>query len=145
MSMIPHRRIALQHLGEAWDLIAPERARETCILVSGIIRRYIENQFRCVAPQSTDEEFLEISLKLNGLLGASQRNQLAELVEHFNFAKAVDWNCSRPDLESMLLSAEQFVRETSGFNRSLQRDRKAASSSESDRSIPSLGFAAIHG
>jgi hypothetical protein len=109
--MQPHE-IALQHLAEARRLMDPDRAREYCFEVSGIVRRYIEERFWLQAPQLTTEEFIRELVEAREALLATHRTLLGDFLGHCDLAKFAGWRYCRPDLEAMQASAETFVTRT---------------------------------
>src|ERR1700690_1044176 len=121
----PHE-IAFQYLEEARRLIDPDYAREYCLEVSRIIRRYIEERFHILAPQSTTEEFLQELTESPEALPASHRLLLGDFLQHCGLARFAGWYYCRPDLEAMHLSAVEFVRQTAVSHPDLDRDRDSA-------------------
>ena len=109
--LLPYE-IALARLEEARSLIQPEHAREFSIAVSEIMRQFIEERFRVRAARRTTEEFLHDLLDPSDALLTSHRELLADFLQHCDLAKFARWILSIEEMETMLASAQTFVRET---------------------------------
>jgi hypothetical protein len=104
--------LALARLREAQALMVPEQARDFSIVVSGIIRTYIEQRFEIRAAHRTTPEFLHDCLtEADGLL-APHREILEVFLRHCDLAKFARWVLVVPEMEDMLASAIDFVTET---------------------------------
>lgn len=132
--MRPHE-IALQYLEEARELIDPDHAREYCFEVSKIIRRYIEERFNIRAPQLTTEEFLHELADLPDALLAAHRALLADFLQHCDLAKFAGWYYCRPDLETMHLSAVEFVRQTAANDLEVDRNGNSTAAGETSSTL----------
>jgi hypothetical protein len=110
-ALLPYE-IALARLEEARALMQPENAREFSIVVSEIVRQYIEQRFRVWAARRTTEEFLHDLLEPSDALLTSHRGLLAEFLRHCDLAKFARWILSSEEMDTMLESACRFVRET---------------------------------
>jgi len=106
------QEIALRSLLEARQLMDPEHAREYCFAASGIIRNYLESQFRLHAPRLTTEEFLRELVEVREQMIASQRLLLSDFLHHCDLAKFAGWRYALPALEAMHNTAVDFVRQT---------------------------------
>jgi hypothetical protein len=104
--------IALARLEEARALMQPENAREFSIVVSEIVRGYIEERFQVWAARRTTEEFLHDLLEPSDALLTNHRALLAEFLHHCDLAKFARWILSLDEMETMHRSACAFVLET---------------------------------
>lgn len=109
--MLPHE-LALQYLEESRALMDADRAREYCLEVSKILRRYIEERFHVHAPQLTTKEFLRELIEARERMPVSQRALLGDFLQHCDLAKLTGWRCCLPDLKAMHASAMEFVHQT---------------------------------
>jgi len=109
--------IALDRLEEARVLMQPENAREFSILISEIVRHYMEARFKVRAARRTTEEFLHDLLQPSDTLLASHRELLADFLRHCDLAKFARWILSMGEMETMLRSARAFVLETGPVSR----------------------------
>jgi hypothetical protein len=108
--LLPHE-IALRALDEARVLMQPASAREFCIVVSDIIRRYIEQRFEVTATRRTTEEFLH---DLLGSAKALARHQalLREFLYQCDFVKFAALSLTQGNMETLRQSARAFVLQT---------------------------------
>jgi hypothetical protein len=107
-ALLPYQ-IALARLEEARTLMQPENAREFSILVSEIVRQFIEVRFQIRAARRTTEEFLRDLLEPSDALLASHRESLADFLRHCDLAKFARWILSTEEMSTMLQSAHDFV------------------------------------
>jgi len=103
--------LALDELEAARKLMQPEHAREFSIRVSEVVRHYIEVRFATRAAHRTTEEFLHDCLVESTAL-AEHRDLLGDFLHHCDLAKFARWVLSVPEMEAMLQSGSNFVRET---------------------------------
>lgn len=101
--------LALERLQEARALMRPDTVRDYSIVVSHIVRRYIEERFRVMATHRTTEEFLHDLLNPSNALLTAHRASLAEFLNHCDLAKFGGWRLSVQNMESMHQSARSFV------------------------------------
>lgn len=101
--------LALERLQEARALMRPDTVRDYSIVVSDIVRRYIEERFCVMATHRTTEEFLHDLLNPSNALLTAHRASLAEFLNHCDLAKFGSWRLSAQDMESMHQSARSFV------------------------------------
>ncbi len=104
--------LALEELEAARELMQPEHARAFSIRVSEVVRLYIEVRFATRAAHRTTEEFLYDCLAETASRLSAQRELLGEFLHHCDLAKFARWVLSVPEMEAMLQSASNFVRET---------------------------------
>jgi hypothetical protein len=102
-------QIALARLEEARALMQPEHAREFSILVSEIVRQFIEVRFAVRAARRTTEEFLRDLLAPSDALLTNHRESLADFLRHCDLAKFARWQLSTAEMTTMLQSAHNFV------------------------------------
>lgn len=138
-ALLPYE-IALARLEEARALMQPENAREFSIVVSEIVRQYIEKRFRVWAARRTTEEFLHNLLEPSDSLLTSHRTLLAEFLRHCDLAKFARWILSTEEMETMLQSACRFVRETGQPMESL---RSSPAQTVGAPSLPATGNARL--
>jgi hypothetical protein len=107
-ALLPYQ-IALARLEEARALMQPEQAREFSIMVSEIVRQFIEVRFTVRAARRTTEEFLRDLLAPSDALLTSHRESLADFLRHCDLAKFARWQLSTAEMTTMLQSAHNFV------------------------------------
>jgi uncharacterized protein DUF4381 len=101
--------IVFERLEAARRLIDPPRPREFAAAVSDAVRLYIEDRFTARAARRTTEEFLaDLRSGRDPALG-SQRDLLAEFLEHCDLAKFAQSPLGRGEMESLHASAVRFV------------------------------------
>jgi len=110
-ALLPYE-IALAKLEAARALMQPENAREFSIIVSEIVRQYIEVRFEVWAARRTTEEFLHDLIDPSDVSLANHRDLLADFLRHCDLAKFARWILSIEEMETMLQSAHNFVLET---------------------------------
>lgn len=93
--------------------IEQERREPFYVELSGIVRRYIEQQFGIDAPDQTTEEFMLIALRSRRLTGA-QRDLIGQFLAQCDLVKFARAQPAADDMRAALAAAEQLVRET-GF------------------------------
>jgi hypothetical protein len=126
--------LALAQLEAARDLMRPEQAREFSICVSEIVRTYIEMRFATRAAHRTTEEFLHDCLAKSASSLTEHRELLSVFLHHCDLAKFARWVLSVPEMETMLQSASNFVRETGTTE--TQNSKQLPAHSE-DATVPS--------
>jgi hypothetical protein len=102
---------ALDELAAARTGMDPAQSRAYAILVSGIVRRYIEARFGIQAPKRSTEEFLveaRQAAPLAGLYG----QLLQEFLGCCDFLKFAQATADLPELEKLHAAAVKFVTET---------------------------------
>jgi hypothetical protein len=107
----PHE-IALDRLESARSLMREGGSREFSIVVSGIVREYIENAFAIIATHLTTHEFLSELLESSHAAVARSRPLLVDFLESCDLAKFGGWNLTLPAMDVMYQSAGRFVRES---------------------------------
>jgi hypothetical protein len=106
---VPAHVRAKQRLEEALRLIGD--ARLFCIAVSDALRGYLEERFLLRAPERTTEEFL-LDIKQTAHLNESQKQGLAEFLEHCDLAKFARVEPTEEALRALHESALRLVDET---------------------------------
>ncbi|MEY2427306.1 MAG: Ca-activated chloride channel [Verrucomicrobiota bacterium] len=104
----PHVR-AKQRLAEALSLIG--QPREFCILVSDIIRHYLEERFEFHAPDRTTEEFLH-ELRSTDRLTVTQKESLGGFLQSCDLVKFARYEPGESELRDLHGSAVSLVEET---------------------------------
>jgi hypothetical protein len=104
----PHIR-ARKELEEALGLI--EQPNPFCTMVSGIVRRYLEERFTFHAPERTTEEFLH-ELRSTNLLTPDQKDSLGEFLQQCDLVKFARYEPAQSELKSLHGSAVRLVEET---------------------------------
>lgn len=87
----------------------PEDAREYCLMVSNIIRGYVEEQLRLRASRLTTEEFLHEIVEVPGRIVEPHRGLLGDFLQHFDLAKSAGWRYSLEALADMHKTGVKFV------------------------------------
>jgi len=100
---------ALVRLEAARALMRPDSVRLFSIVVSDIVRLYIEQRFRVMAAHRTTEEFLYDLLEPSDAMLAAHRALLAGFLNHCDLAKFGGWSLSAQEMESTHASAHTFV------------------------------------
>jgi hypothetical protein len=109
--LLPYE-IALQRLDEIRTLMQPPSAREFCIAVSDIIRRYIEQRFEVTATRQTTEEFLRDLLGSGRVSLARHQAQLSDFLYQCDFVKFAALSLTLNNMETLRQSARAFVLQT---------------------------------
>jgi hypothetical protein len=104
----PHERARLK-LQEALALIS--QPRPFCILVSDVVRQYLEERFQFHAPERTTEEFLH-ELKATDLLLPQQKESLGEFLSVCDMVKFARYEPGQPELQALHESAVRLIDET---------------------------------
>lgn len=95
----------------AMDLIAKGRVKEYYILISGIVRRYIERRFSLRAPDRTTEEFLA-EAGASGLLDPRARTLVGDFLLQCDMVKFARYGPSAGEIDGVYAAAKRFVDET---------------------------------
>lgn len=99
------------------DLLAKGNMKEYYLRLSGIIRRYFEEQFSIKAPEMTTEEFL-IHLKGSADLTAQQKDVLKEFLTSCDIVKFARYAPGTDEVERSTQLARRLIDETKiGCNR----------------------------
>src|SRR5205823_5250748 len=85
--------------------------REFCILVSDIIRHYLEERFEFHAPDRTTEEFLH-ELRSTDRLTTTQKESLGGFLQSCDLVKFARYEPGEPELRDLHASAVRLVEET---------------------------------
>ena len=104
----PHRR-AKDRLRAAGELMSDPY--QFCILVSDVLRTYVEERFNLHAPDRTTEEFME-ELRTSQQLHVDHKALLEDFLSRCDLVKFARFEPTEPELQSLLDSALRFVDET---------------------------------
>jgi hypothetical protein len=107
--LIPAHVRAKEALQKALELIG--QPKEFCIVVSGTVRRYLEERFAFHAPERTTEEFLR-ELSETDLLTADQKESLGRFLENCDLVKFAKYEPGESELRELHASAVRLVEET---------------------------------
>jgi hypothetical protein len=107
--VIPPHVIARDQLRAALELL--DRPEPFCVAVSGIVRNYLEAQFRLQAPERTTEEFLE-ELQSSAMLDLNLKRLLGDFLMRCDLVKFAQAQPSRDELRELYDSALRLVEET---------------------------------
>ena len=132
--------LALERLEDARRLMQPEHAREFSIVVSEVVRNYVEERFATRAAHRTTEEFLHDCVAQADSPLAGHRPLLGEFLHHCDLAKFARWVLSVPEMEAMLASASAFVRET-GQSASVNQSPAHSNRATTPTSLPGMARA----
>ena len=105
----PPHILARQRLAEALELLA--QPKPFCIMVSDIVRLYLEKRFNFHAPERTTEEFLR-ELSGSNLLLSDQKESVAKFLESCDLVKFAKYEPGETELRGLHGSALQLVEET---------------------------------
>ncbi|MFQ5686168.1 MAG: BatD family protein [Candidatus Scalindua sp.] len=93
------------------NLISEGRIKEYYYRLSNIVRRYIENRFKLMAPERTTEEFLA-EMTVTDRLAEVHKTLISHFLEHCDMVKFAAYGpCSR-EIENAFDSAIKLVDET---------------------------------
>ena len=106
--LLPYE-IALQQLDDIRTLMQPASAREFSIVISDIVRRYIERRFDVTATRRTTEEFLRDLLESSNSSLARHQGLLGDFLHQCDFVKFAGQSLTQPNMESLRQSARAFV------------------------------------
>lgn len=105
----PHQRAleALDAIRRA-RLVEQGRYKEYYIAVSGVLRRYMEEQFQLRAPERTTEEFLA-DLQDNAVLGLQEQLLLREFLRHCDLVKFARAEPTPEQIRDTIDTCERFI------------------------------------
>jgi hypothetical protein len=106
--LLPYE-IALQQLDDIRTLMQPASAREFSIVISDIVRRYIERRFDVTATRRTTEEFLHDLLESSNSSLARHQGLLGDFLHQCDFVKFAGQSLTQSNMESLRQSARAFV------------------------------------
>ncbi len=95
----------------AMDLISKGQIKEYYYRLSNIVRHYIENRFKLMAPERTTEEFL-IEMTVTGKLTGVHKELVGNFLEHCDMVKFAAYGPDSREIESSFNSAKKLVDET---------------------------------
>ena len=96
---------------KAMDLVSKGQIKEYYYRLSNIVRHYIENRFKLMAPERTTEEFL-IEMTVTGELTAAHKELIGNFLEHCDMVKFAAYGPDSREIESSFNSAKKLVDET---------------------------------
>ncbi len=129
--MVPAHIRAKEALQKALELIGQPKA--FCIVVSDIVRRYLEERFAFHAPERTTEEFLR-ELSETDLLTADQKESLGRFLENCDLVKFAKYEPGENELRELHSSAVRLVEETEPAENSNAPSRATVQQSVTHRS-----------
>jgi hypothetical protein len=127
-ALLPHE-LALQRLDEIRTLMRPAHAREFSIVISDVIRSYIEQRFHATATRQTTEEFLHGLLQSANAPLAQHQGLLGEFLHQCDFVKFAALALTLNNMEALRQSARTFVLETA-------KAEQATSAEQTHDSVP---------
>jgi len=95
----------------AMDLISKGQIKEYYYRLSNIVRHYIENRFKLMAPERTTEEFL-IEMTVTGKLSGVHKELVGNFLEHCDMVKFAAYGPDSREIEGSFNSAKKLVDET---------------------------------
>jgi hypothetical protein len=95
----------------AMDLISKGQIKEYYYRLSNIVRHYIENKFKLMAPERTTEEFL-VEMTVTGKLSGAHKELVGNFLEHCDMVKFAAYGPDGREIESSFNSAKKLVDET---------------------------------
>lgn len=104
----PHRR-ARERLRGALALL--DQPEPFCVLVSDVIRQYLEERFELHAPDRTTEEFLS-ELQFNPVLTPTQKLSLGDFLGRCDLVKFARYDPTQAELKALYDAAMRLVDET---------------------------------
>jgi len=108
----PPHVIALEALDRLDAMGLSERdVKEYHFLVSGVLRRYLEDRFGFKAPEQTTDEFLEAVLQ-DHILDKAQKGLLKAFLEQCDLVKFARWIPTNQQTKSVSKTVRDFVHET---------------------------------
>jgi hypothetical protein len=112
--------LALQRLEDLRALMLPASAAEFSVMVSDIVRSYIEQRFGVVATRRTTEEFLHDLLESSHASLARHRALLGKFLHLCDFVKFGGLSLTPQSMESLRQSARTFVLATAQLEKANQ-------------------------
>lgn len=101
--------VALQRLEDIRSLMVPASAAAFSVMVSDIVRTYIEQRFNVIATRRTTEEFLRDLLDSSHAALARHRTLLGTFLHQCDFVKFGGLSLTPQNMESLRQSARTFV------------------------------------
>lgn len=98
------------------DLLKAGRIKEFYERISSILRHYIEHRFDLRAPERTTEEFLS-ELGATDVLGASDKESLAEFLMHCDLVKFAKHSPTNEQIQRTFDLVKQFIEKTKSDER----------------------------
>ncbi|WP_133111827.1 BatD family protein [Candidatus Scalindua japonica] len=95
----------------AMDLISKGQIKEYYYRLSNIVRYYIENRFKLMAPERTTEEFL-LEMTVTGKLSGEHKELVGNFLEHCDMVKFAAYGPDSREIENSFNSAKKLVDET---------------------------------
>jgi hypothetical protein len=95
----------------AMDLISKGQIKEYYYRLSNIVRHYIENRFKLMAPERTTEEFLA-EMMVTGKLTEDHKELVGNFLEHCDMVKFAAYGPDSREIENSFNSAKKLVDET---------------------------------
>ncbi|HDY67157.1 MAG: hypothetical protein JYX80_00885 [Candidatus Scalindua sediminis] len=110
---LPAHEIAYNELEnlKALNLISKGRIKEHYYGLSNIVRHYIENRFRLMAPERTTEEFLT-EMAITDKLEEKHKQLIRNFLEHCDLVKYAKYGPNNQEIEGAFNSAKTLVDET---------------------------------
>jgi hypothetical protein len=110
---LPAHQIAYNDLESlmAMDLISKGQIKEYYYRLSNIVRHYIENRFKLMAPERTTEEFLA-EMMVTGKLTEDHKELVGNFLEHCDMVKFAAYGPDSREIENSFNSAKKLVDET---------------------------------
>ena len=95
----------------AMDLISKGQIKEYYYRLSNIVRHYIENRFKLMAPERTTEEFLA-EMTVTERLTEDHKELVGNFLEHCDMVKFAAYGPDSREIENSFNSAKKLVDET---------------------------------
>jgi hypothetical protein len=95
----------------AMDLVSKGQIKEYYYRLSNIVRHYIENRFKLMAPDRTTEEFL-VEMTVTGKLTGVHKELVGNFLEHCDMVKFAAYGPDSREIENSFNSAKKLVDET---------------------------------
>ncbi len=110
---LPAHQIAYSDLESlmAMDLISKGQIKEYYYRLSNIVRYYIENRFKLMAPERTTEEVLA-EMMVTGKLTEDHKELVGNFLEHCDMVKFAAYGPDSREIENSFNSAKKLVDET---------------------------------
>ena len=110
---LPAHQVAYNDLESlmAMDLISKGQIKEYYYRLSNIVRHYIENRFKLMAPERTTEEFLA-EMMVTGKLTEDHKELVGNFLEHCDMVKFAAYGPDSREIENSFNSAKKLVDET---------------------------------
>ncbi|MHC4268598.1 MAG: hypothetical protein ACYSTS_09045 [Planctomycetota bacterium] len=93
------------------DLISKGQIKEYYYRLSNIVRHYIENRFKLMAPERTTEEFLA-EMTVTGKLAEDHKKLVGNFLEHCDMVKFAAYGPDSREIDNSFNSAKRLVDET---------------------------------